>query len=104
MIPAPKSSAARMISLRLFLGYDCRSFGSSRLYADLRKSTTASTGAMPRYLSNSRTCWAFDKGVLAWYKLGWIYYFLEDRPQAAEAFLQYVEKESSTEPSALFSE
>ena len=36
---------------------------------------------------------AFDKGILAWYKLGWIYYFLNDRQHAAEAFLKYYEEE-----------
>ena len=57
--------------------------------------------AIPPFQRLANDFSAFDKGVLAWYKLGWIYYFLEDRPQAAEAFLQYVEKESSTEPDQL---
>ena len=57
--------------------------------------------AIPPFQRLANDFSAFDKGVLAWYKLGWIYYFLEDKPQAAEAFLQYVEKESSTEPDKL---
>lgn len=39
------------------------SFGCFNLYVDLRKSMTASSGANPLYLSKSRTCWAFGKGV-----------------------------------------
>ena len=57
--------------------------------------------AIPPFQRLANDFSAFDKGVLAWYKLGWIYYFLNDKSQAAEAFLQYAEKESSTEPEQL---
>ena len=57
--------------------------------------------AIPSFRRLAEDFAAFDKGVLAWYKLGWIYYFIEDRQQAAEAFLKYVEQETSTEPDRL---
>ena len=57
--------------------------------------------AIPPFQRLANDFSAFDKGVLAWYKLGWIYYFLEDKPQAAEAFLQYVENEKSDAPEQL---
>ena len=57
--------------------------------------------AIPPFQRLANDFSAFDKGVLAWYKLGWIYYFLEDKPQAAEAFLQYVENEKSDAPDQL---
>ncbi|NLG15554.1 MAG: tetratricopeptide repeat protein [Lentisphaerae bacterium] len=49
--------------------------------------------AIPHFRQMTEIFAAFDKGILAWYKLGWIYYFLNDRQHAAEAFLKYYEEE-----------
>jgi TolA-binding protein len=51
--------------------------------------------AIPKYQRLVEVFSAFDKGVRSYYKLGWIYYFLEENAAAAEAFLSYYEEESA---------
>lgn len=58
-----------------------------------RQAIAAYRAAIPKYQHLVDVFSAFDKGVRAWYKLGWIYYFLEENAHAAEAFLNYYEEE-----------
>lgn len=59
-----------------------------------QQATAAYRAAIPKYQRLVDVFGAFDKGVRSWYKLGWIYYFLEENAPAAEAFLSYYEEES----------
>ncbi|MCR4574032.1 MAG: tetratricopeptide repeat protein [Lentisphaeria bacterium] len=65
------------------------------------RTAEAYRAAIPSFRRLAEDFAAFDKGVLAWYKLGWIYYFIDDKPQAADAFLKYVELEESTDTDRL---